>query len=77
MVGVKGSEASCPNRLYRKLDNRLIPLCKPHFIRFMRNYIRKQLFNVYRHSDDAFGAMDMSGKGFININDFLNVVSMK
>ena len=68
---------ACPNKLYQRLNTTLLPLCKPHFIKFMRNFLRKQLFDIYRHSDNAFGAMDMSGKGYINTNDFQNAVAMK
>ena len=39
----------------------------------MKNFVRRELFYIYRHSDDAFGAMDMEGKGNITIDDFLAV----
>lgn len=70
-------DRTCSNRLYQQLDPRLLPLCKHHFLRFMRNYLRKMLFQLYRHSDNAFGTMDMSGRGFVSVQDFLNAVAMK
>lgn len=34
-------DAFCPNRPYRRRDGTLLPLCKAHFLRFMRNFLRK------------------------------------
>lgn len=37
----------------------------------MIKLVRHELNAIYRHPDDAFGAMDMEGKGHIDINDFI------
>ena len=76
-MAAEDKDASCANRLYQQLDPRLLPLCKHHFLRFMRAYLRKMLFQIYRHSDNAFGSMDMSGRGYVTVQDFMNSVSLK
>ena len=37
----------------------------------MKKLVRYELNAIYRHPDDAFGAMDMEGKGYIDTNDFI------
>ena len=64
-------EDSCQSIIYNNVSSNLLPLCKKHFLQFMKKLVRYELNAIYRHPDDAFGAMDMEGKGYIDINDFI------
>ncbi len=40
--------------------------------------LRKEFKSLYRHPDVAFGSMDMTGSGFIDLNKFCSsIVSQK
>ena len=52
-------------------------LCKHHFIKYIKYHLRIEFRNLFRHSDVAFGSMDMAGTGQININSFMNSIAIK
>jgi len=39
--------------------------------------MRREFRNLYRHPDDAFGAMDMHGSGFVTMPKFLSSIVCK
>ena len=43
----------------------------------MRQVMRKEFRNLFRHSDAAFGSMDMHGTGCIDINRFMKSIMCK
>lgn len=47
-----------------------MPLCKHHFVKYMKGILRKEFRNLYRHPDVAFGSMDMTGTGKVNMETF-------
>ena len=49
-------------------------LCKYHFVKLIKKMLRKEFRDSYRHSDIAFGNMDMKGTGLIDINRFINSI---
>lgn len=53
-------QISCQNKIFDLIS---MPLCKHHFLKYLKVLIRKEFRNLYRHSDVAFGAMDKTGTG--------------
>ena len=64
----------CSNNIFNLIS---MPLCKHHFVKYLKLIIRKEFRNLYRHSDAAFGAMDKEGNGFIDINMFMKSMVCK
>ena len=54
-----------------------MPLCKHHFLKYLKVLIRKEFRNLYRHSDVAFGTMDKGGTGQIDIDLFMKSMVCK
>ena len=38
----------CQNRVYRKLDAKYMPLCKNHFVVFLRSLLARGFVQIYR-----------------------------
>ena len=68
---------NCLEKIYYKLDKRYLPLCRNHFLEFVRNLFRRELNLVYRHSDPAYASMDMIGDGYIEIQKFVQSLGCK
>ena len=45
-------------------------MCKHHFIAAVRNILRSEFKKTYRHSDNAFNAIDINLTGFAKKSDF-------
>jgi len=52
-------------------------MCKHHFIKHVKALLRYEFKNAYRHPDMAFGAMDMTGTGIVNIEAFMQSCVIK
>jgi len=50
----------CQSKMFELIS---MPLCKHHFLKYLKVLIRKEFRNLYRHSDVAFGTMDKGGTG--------------
>ena len=59
---------ACQSKIFDLIS---MPLCKHHFLKYLKVLIRKEFRNLYRHSDVAFGTMDNSGTGKIDIEMFM------
>lgn len=44
----KFESPSCSNKVYRKLDTKNLPLCKNHFVTFMKNFFARGFVQIYR-----------------------------
>jgi len=51
---------TCQSKIFDLIS---MPLCKHHFLKYLKVLIRKEFRNLYRHSDVAFGTMDKAGTG--------------
>ena len=58
----------CESEVFKNIS---MKLCKHHFIKLIKKLLRREFRNAYRHSDIAFGSMDMTGTGMIDIHTFL------
>lgn len=65
---------SCQSKVFDRIS---MPLCKHHFLKYLKVLIRKEFRNLYRHSDVAFGSMDKSGTGKIDIELFMKSMVCK
>ena len=54
-----------------------MPLCKHHFIKYVKKCLKVEFKNLFRHSEVAYGSMDMQGTGQINTNSFMNSIAIK
>lgn len=59
----------CSNPVFRALS---CNLCKHHFLKIAKYMLRKEIRDLYRHPDIAFGALDLKGTGIVNIESFLS-----
>ena len=53
-----------------KHPNTEMPLCKSHFVELIKTILKKEFKSIYRFSDPAFIAMDMSGEGVASATNF-------
>ena len=65
---------ACQSKIFDLIS---MPLCKHHFLKYLKVLIRKEFRNLYRHSDVAFGTMDNSGTGKIDIDMFMKSMVCK
>jgi hypothetical protein len=47
-------------------------VCKHHFVHKVRANVRAVLKSIYRGPENAFAAMDFSGRGYVTEEDLLN-----
>lgn len=57
----------CTSAAYQQLS---MPLCKHHFIKYIKGMLRREFRNLYRHPDIAFGTLDSTGTGKVNMETF-------
>ena len=62
----------CESKCFKAIS---VKLCKHHFLKLVKLLLRKEFRELYRHSDMAFGSMDMSGTGVIDIARFMNSIA--
>lgn len=63
----------CRHNIYTKLRSKM-PLCKNHFIQFIRSILAKGFHSIYRHPDVAYSSMDMTGQGWVEPIAFANSI---
>lgn len=61
----------CSNPIFKALT---CSLCKHHFLKIAKSMLRKEIRELYRHPDIAFGALDLKGTGIVNIESFLSSI---
>lgn len=66
--------SQCPQELYSQVS---APLCKNHFQIFVRNLIRKEFREQFRHPDNAFSVLDKSGTGKTSLKTLLDSLVVK
>lgn len=66
----------CKNGVYSKLQSK-IPLCKNHFLQFMRSILAKGFYEIYRHPDLAYQSMDKVGQGWVEPVTFANSIGVQ
>jgi hypothetical protein len=47
-------------------------LCKHHFVHKVRSNVRAVLKSIYRGPENAFAAMDFSGRGYVTEEDLIS-----
>lgn len=77
-MAVRICEYSGPVRCTHEIYNKVTPpLCKHHFMKFIRGLLRREFRNLYRHPDMAFGALDMTGIGRVDLTTLLESLVCK
>ena len=85
LIAPKDSVSQVSGALHKQTSHNLlgasfidkVPLKKAEFIALVKNTLAKGMTKMYRHCDTAYAAMDMFGRGYIDVDTFVDSIAVK